>query len=70
VATPQWLCPGLLGSQVSLARSHKTPPPMIHAVVHHVVALGAVARSDLPVDQRADDQCSCVRYDEYKTSII
>jgi hypothetical protein len=53
------VCPGLLGSQVPLARSQKAPPPKVHAVVSRAASPTAVARPEVPADQRADDRCSC-----------
>jgi hypothetical protein len=62
--------PGLLGSPVPSTQSQKAPPPEICAAVHRAVAPMIVARSEVPADQRVDDRCSCVQYDEYEPSII
>jgi hypothetical protein len=62
--------PRLLGSQVPLAQSQKAPPPKMRVVVTHDVAPTVVAHPKRPADQRANDQCSCVRCSEYEPSII
>jgi hypothetical protein len=49
----------LPGYQVPLAQSQKAPPPKMHMVVSRDEALGAVARSEVPTDQSADDRCPC-----------
>jgi hypothetical protein len=58
VAAPHQVSPGLLGSQVPLARSQKAPPEVC-AVVSHAASPAAVACSEVPADQWADDRFSC-----------
>jgi hypothetical protein len=69
-AAPQRVCPGLLSTQVPPARPEKTPPPEICVVVCRAMALLAVAHFEVSADQRAINQCSCVRCGEYEPSII
>jgi hypothetical protein len=69
-AAPQQASLELLGSKEPLALSQKAPPPKMHIGVRRAVTPGAVAHFEVPADQRADDQYSCMRYDECEPSII
>jgi hypothetical protein len=44
------VCPGLLGSQVPLARSQKAPPPKVHVVVSRAASPDVVAHPEVPAD--------------------
>jgi hypothetical protein len=51
VGPPHRVCPGLLGSQVPLARSQKAPPLEVRAMVSHVASPAVVAHLEVPADQ-------------------
>jgi hypothetical protein len=70
VAAPQEASPELLGSQGPLALSQKAPPPVMSIGVRQAMTPGAAAHLEVPADQRADSQCSCMRCGEYEPSII
>jgi hypothetical protein len=69
-ATPQQVSPELLGSYGPLALSQKAPRPVIRIGVRRAMTPGAAAQFEVPADQQADNQCSCVRYGECEPSII
>jgi hypothetical protein len=69
-ATPQQASPEALGLRGPLALSHKAPPPVMRLKVRQAVPLEVVAHVEVPADQWADSQCSCVQYGECKPSII
>jgi hypothetical protein len=63
-APPQQASPEPLDSQGPPALSQKVPPPVMHVEVCHAVTPGTVAHFEVPSDQQADGQCSCVRCGE------
>jgi hypothetical protein len=69
-AAPQQASPESLGSQGQPALSQKAPPLVMRAKACGAVTPGAVAYSEVPVDQWVDGHCSCVRYGECEPSII
>jgi hypothetical protein len=69
-AASQQESPEPLGSQGPPDLSQKAPPPLMCAAAHRSVTPGAVAHSEVPVDQWANSRCSCVRCGECEPSII
>jgi hypothetical protein len=51
----------LPGCPVPLAQSQKARPPEMHVVVSQDETIAVVARSEVPIDQWANDRCSCGR---------